>query len=670
MKKIKNYILHQLILILAIGLGSFHIVSANNLNTETKNNFPTLLETKAKLGLFDKIRLDAAERDFSSEAYSFAIQRYEKIVSKGDTLTFLVQRLAESYLKINQPTDSEFWYKKLDETDLMSESDFNNYAEVLKMNEKYDEALSINKKNALLHKLEPNTSEFSPQIIQKLKSDSLRYEVISSLINSDASDMGPSFIDGQIIFASARKKTFFNRTNRRNVEPYLDLYCSNVKTDGTLDTVVPYGRHINTKYHESSVTYSKSEDAIYYTTNYASLDDVDEDKINNLRIVRSKKTDKGWGKFEVLPFNNPSYSYAHPSISDDGNQLYFSSNMPGGIGATDIYVCNRVNGKWSDPINLGKTINTKENEMFPYIYKNKALYFSSNSKLGLGGLDIYYSNIENNTYSKAQNMGYPINSSFDDFGLVFVKNRFRGFISSNRSRKTKDDIYSILIKPLAPKAVNDYFVMDVKEGFITIDPLTNDSRGDAEKISVTNYAPKSINNGLFEKDEASGLFKYTCSPDFVGIDTISYALAYDLPYTDDKCEAKIIITVNSIEKEIQDEINNFLAELFFDFDKSNIREDADRTINTIIIPFMNKYPQVQFELSAHTDALGSENYNMKLANKRAKAVISYLKKKQLDVSRVKTQVYGEQEAKQVDYKKNRGELQPDRKVQLKTIQIQ
>jgi len=667
MKKIKNNILHQLILLLTISLGSFHIVTANNLNTKSKNNFPTLIETKAQLGLLDKIRLDAAERDFSNEAYSFAIQRYEKIVSKGDTLTFLVQRLAESYLKINQPTDSEFWYQKLYQTDLMSKSDFNNYAEVLKINEKYDKALNINKENALLHKLDPSISEFSPQMIQKLKSDSLRYEVTASHINSDASDMSPSFIDGQIIFASARKKTFFNRTNRRNVEPYLDLYCSNVKTDGTLDTVMPYGRHINTKYHESSVTYSKSEDAIYYTTNYASLDDIDEDKVNNLRIVRSKKTDKGWSKFVVLPFNNPSYSYAHPSISDDGNQLYFSSNMPGGIGATDIYVCNKVDGQWSDPINLGKTINTKGDEMFPYIYKNKALYFSSNSKSGLGGLDIYHSNIENKTCSKPQNMGYPINSSFDDFGLVFLNNRFRGFISSNRSKTSKDDIYSIKITPTAPKSVNDYFVMDVKEGFITIDPLSNDSYGDAEKISVTNYASKSINNGLFEKDEASGLFKYTCSPDFVGVDTISYALAYDLPYTDERCEAKIIITVNSIEKEIQSEINNFLAEVFFDFDKSNIREDANQTISTIIIPFMNKYPEVQFELSAHTDALGSDNYNMKLSNKRAEAVISYLKNNQLDVSRIKIQLYGEQHAKQVDYKSNRGELQADRKVQLKTL---
>jgi outer membrane protein OmpA-like peptidoglycan-associated protein len=512
-------------------------------------------------------------------------------------------------------------------------------------------------------------SEFSTQLIEKLKSDSLRYEVALSNINSVSSDMSPSYIDGQIIFASARNKTLLNRTNRRNEEPYLDLFCAKVKADGSLDSVMIYGSHINTKYHESSVTYSKSEDAIYYTTNYSSVNDFDKDKINNLRIVRSKKTDKGWSEFEVLSFNNPMYSYAHPSISDDGNQLYFSSNMSNGFGDTDIYVSNKVDGKWSDPINLGKEINTKGNEMFPYVYKNKTLYFSSNAKMGLGGLDIYRSNIKNKTYSKAQNMGYPINSSFDDFGLVFVKNRFEGFITSNRARKTKDDIYSIKITPLAPKAVNDYYVMDVKEGSILIAPLMNDSYGDAENISVSNYATETLNGGRFEKDENSGQFKYTCSPDFIGNDTITYNLDHDLPYIDEKCEAKIIITVNSIEKEIKDEINSFLADIFFDFDKSNIREDADKTINTVIIPFMNKYPLVQFELYAHTDALGSENSNMKLANKRAEALVSYLKTKQLDVSRIKIQIYGEQKAEQVDYKNDRGELQPDRKVQLRTIQV-
>ncbi len=661
MKKINTNIVLQFILILAISIGSSQMVSSQNLNENSNDKIPTLHETKAELGLFDKLRLDAAERDFNNEAYSSAIDRYERILSKSDTLPFLANRLAESYFKIKNPTDSEFWYQKLYKKDLLTSSDLNNYAEVLKINEKYDEALRINKRNS---------SEFTPQLIQKLKSDSLRYEVTLSNINSESSDMSPSYIDGQIIFASARRKTLFNRTNRRNEEPYLDLFCANVKTDGSLDTVMIYGSRINTKYHESSVTYSKSEDAIYYTTNYSSVKEFDKDKINNLRIVRSKKTDKGWSEFEVLSFNNPMFSYAHPSISDDGSQLYFSSNMPNGFGETDIYVSNKVDGKWSDPINLGKEINTKGNEMFPYLYKNKTLYFSSNAKIGLGGLDIYQSNIKNNTYSKSQNMGYPINSSFDDFGLVFVKNRFKGFITSNRARKTKDDIYSIKITPLAPKAVDDFYVMDVKEGRISIAPLKNDSYGDAENISVSNYKTETLNGGRFEKDAKSGQFKYTCSPDFVGNDTITYNLDHDLPFIDEKCEANIIISVKSIEKEIQEELNNFLAIIYFNFDRSDIREDADSTINTIIIPFMNKYPEVKFELTAHTDALGSENYNMKLANKRAEAVISYLRSKQLDVSLIKSQVCGEHEAKQVDYKKDRGELQFDRKVQLRTIPVQ
>ena len=668
MKKTTTNIILQFILILAISLGSSQMVSSQNLDTSSNDKIPTVLETKANLSLFQKLRLEAAERDFSDEAYSSAIDKYKKIISKSDTLPLLTQRLAESYFKINQPTDSEFWYQKLYEKNLMTPSDLNNYAEVLKINQKYEEALSINSKTSSLNK--SNTSEFSAKIIQRLKSDSLRYMVTACSINSEASDMSPSYIDGQIIFASARKKTLLNRTNRRNEEPYLDLYYANVKADGSLDTVSVYGRDINTKYHESSVTYSKSEDAIYYTTNYASIKDFDKDKINNLRIVRSTKTDEGWSKFEVLSFNSPLYSYAHPSISDDGNQLYFSSNMPNGFGETDIYVCNKIDGKWSDPINLGKEINTKGNEMFPYVYKNQTLYFSSNSKMGLGGLDIYQSNIKANTYSKAQNMGYPINSSFDDFGMTFVENRFHGFISSNRSKKSKDDIYSIKITPIAPKAVNDFYVMDVKEGSISVEPLNNDSHGDADNISVSNYTEETINGGLFEKDEKTGQFKYTCSPDFVGVDTISYTLGYKLPYISEKCEAKVIVNVNSKAKEVREELNNFLAEVFFDFDKSDIREDADITLTKEVVIFMKKYPNIQFELSAHTDALGPDAYNMYLSKNRAEAVLAYLKDAQIDTSRINIHLLGEQQAIQVNHKVNTDDLQPNRRVQVRAIQIQ
>ena len=672
MRNIKSSLIRRTVLLVTIIIGTIQFVSAEKINSEARKKDSrvdsstalSLENTKPMLSFFDKIIIEIAERDFKNESYTSAIRRYEHIVSKGDTLTFLVKRLAESYMKINQFEESEFWFQEFYKTNLMSVSDLSNFAEVLKTNEKYEQASDINKKHT-------NLVGFSTESIQKLKSDSLRYNVSLSSVNSEASDMSPSYIDGQIVFASARKKTLFNRTNRRNEEPYLDLYCANLNTNGTLDSVVPFGNRINTKYHEATASYCESEDAIYYTTNYSSLEDIDEGKVNNLRIVRAEKTGKSWGKFEVLPFNNPAYSYAHPSVSADGKQLYFSSNMPGGMGETDIYVCNKVDGKWSDPINLGETINTKGDEMFPYIYNNnnnnnnKTLYFSSNSKLGLGGLDIYYSKIEDGSYSKSKNMGYPVNSSRDDFGLVLVGNRFRGFISSNRSKTGKDDIYSIKITPVAPKARNDYFVMDAKEVSLILNPLTNDSQGDAERITLANYTAKSSHGGQFEQDQKTGLYKYTCPIDFVGVDTISYELAYDLPYISEKCVAKVIVNVNSEEKELKEELDNFLAEVFFDFDKSNIREDADRIITNEIITFMNKHPEMQFTLSAYTDALGADNYNLKLSESRAEAVLAYLKNAQVDISRIEINFYGEQQAEQVDYSSNRGELQSDRKVQMK-----
>ncbi|MCY1636634.1 OmpA family protein [Marinifilum sp. D737] len=658
MKKLKNNMSYKIVIVVAVILGATQFVLAGSGNI----NVPAMKEAKASLGFMNRIRFDKAEKDYQNESFVSAIHRYEKIISKGDSLAYLMKRLAESYMEINEYENAKFWYQKLYKTNSMSDIDLYNFIEVLKINEDYEKALEINKNHPELHNLDPKLSDFTIHSIQEMKVDSSKYDIQLSPISSGASDIHPSYLDGHIVFASSRKGKWLGRKDKRANTSYLDLYSANINSDGSLGDVAPLKGKINTKFNEGSASYSKSENAIYYTINYSSYKEIGDHKINNLRIVRSQKTDKGWGRAEKLDFNDSNYSYAQPSISDNGDKLYFSSDMPGGYGGTDIYVSKRVNGKWSEPVNLGEDINTSGDEMFPYIYKDSTLYFSSNSKSGLGGLDIYVSKIKNGKFTEAQNMGYPINSSHDDFGLLLINDKYEGYITSNRLNK--DDIYHFTMDPEEPKVVNDYYVMDTDKSSLIIDPLSNDLKGDAEEITVSKFT--SSKGGSFEKDSVTGLYKYIPPTNFIGFDTVLYTVAYKLPDQSDAIKGTMVIKVEGKEKETK--LPDLNTTIYFGFDKADIKEDAASIINSKIIPFLSKYPELQYELSAYTDALGTESYNMKLSEKRANAVMAYLKKKLKNLDNISVYLHGEKLANQAVKGVAVSDLQSDRKVEVKVLQ--
>lgn len=660
MKKFKNNMSCKIVIIVAVILGASQFTWAGSGN----NNALAMKETKASLGFMNRIRFDKAEKDYQNESFVSAIHRYEKIISKGDSLAYLMKRLAESYMEINEYENAKFWYQKLYKTNSMSDMDLYNFIEVLKINEDYKKALEINKNHPELYNLDPKLSDFTFHSIQEMKADSSKYDIQLSPINSEASDIHPSYIDGHIVFASSREGNWLSRKDKRTNTAYLDLYSANINSDGSLGDIAPLKGKINTKFNESSASYSKSENAIYYTINYATYKEIGDDKINNLRIVRSPKTDRGWGKAESLDFNDSNYSYAQPSISDSGDRIYFCSDIPGGYGGTDIYVAKRVNGKWSEPVNLGEEINTSGDEMFPYIYKDSTLYFSSNSKSGLGGLDIYVSKIKNGKYTKAENMGYPINSSHDDFGLLLLNDKYEGYLTSNRLNK--DDIYHFTMNPEEPKLVNDYYVMDTGKRSLIIDPLSNDLKGDAEEITVSKFT--SSKGGSIEKDPETGLYKYIPPSNFIGFDTVAYTVAYKLPDQSDEIKGTMVINVEGKEKQLNTKLPDFNATIYFGFDKADIKEDAAFIINSKIIPFLSKYPELQYELSAYTDALGTDSYNMKLSEKRANAVMAYLKKKLKNIDNISVHSYGEKLARQDVKGTVVSDLQSDRKVEVKVLQ--
>ncbi|MES2800802.1 MAG: OmpA family protein [Bacteroidota bacterium] len=259
-------------------------------------------------------------------------------------------------------------------------------------------------------------------------------------INNEQSDMGISFYHhGRVVFASTRpsSRTVYREWKDSKL-PYYDMYMSNIIDTTQLDEPLLVDWPLSKEYNEGPSTFTADGTFMVFTVN-----NYDAEGVKTLKLMSSILNSKGWGKPVDLPFNNVSFNVGHPSLSYDGHTMYFASNMPGGQGGVDIWKVNRtVEGVWGYPENLGPTINTKENELFPFIHSSGLLFFSSNGRGGLGGLDVFVTNLSRGGTS-VQALAAPVNSSADDFSFILAENQTTGFFASNREDgKGADDLYS------------------------------------------------------------------------------------------------------------------------------------------------------------------------------------------------------------------------------------
>ena len=281
--------------------------------------------------------------------------------------------------------------------------------------------------------------------VSYLAAQETNYEIRNLDINTQFSEIGPSFYEGNtLVFArpvsnsASRKPKFFNLYQTHESPQF----CSKKKR------VTPFSKEINTVYHESNAVFTKDYKTIYFTkTNAKKRKPGKRDSEGSvvLKIYKATNIDGKWENIVELPFNSNSYSVGHPALSNDDKKLYFTSNMPGSFGESDIFVVDILGeNKYSAPRNLGSKVNTRGKEMFPFIDENNNLYFSSNGhKNSKGGLDIYRSSFEDDQHEKPQNLGAPINSKSDDFGFIKKIGQNSGYFASNRyGGKGADDIYS------------------------------------------------------------------------------------------------------------------------------------------------------------------------------------------------------------------------------------
>lgn len=282
------------------------------------------------------------------------------------------------------------------------------------------------------------------------------YTVKNTSVNSKYAELGVIYLqNGQVLFASSQKdendKAFSTNRRKQNSQLFLDLYKATVTRNGDLILNEKFTNDVNNQFFESDLTFTPDFKTVYFTWNnyYNTESRKDSAKWKTQHIVKAS-IDKNLQLSNItsLPFNNDEYSIKNPHISPDGTQLFFTSDMPGGFGETDIYVVTiNADGTYGIPENLGETVNTKNTEMFPYLDVNNTLYFTSNGYKNAQNFDIYSSKFENNIFLNAERLPAPINSKFDDLAFVINKEANAGFFTSNRDEGNGDvDIYSFTIK--------------------------------------------------------------------------------------------------------------------------------------------------------------------------------------------------------------------------------
>ncbi|MFL0084274.1 OmpA family protein [Tenacibaculum maritimum] len=604
--------------------------------------FVALLVTTFSFGQ----RKYAADRYFKEYSYKKASKLYKRLYDRGDRSQLVLERLGDCHYLNSETKEASHWYGELlsKYASSVSPEYLFKYAQSLKSNG--EQSLSdswmlkfnaLQKEDSRGGELLTNKNYFSAYTN---KPDTyLNIHNLSS--NTKYSDFG-GFIQGnKFYFASSKPVGINSRLYKWNKQPYLNLYKSVIELgdiEGSLDDILDVNdveslkSPIATEYHESNAIFTKDGQTMYFTRNNYDGKRLHKDKkrTSRLKIYKSILKNGEWTTPEELPFNNPSYSVGHPALSVDEQTLYFVSDMPGGLGSSDIYkVSIEASGGYGKPENLGRPVNTEGREMFPFIGSDETLYFSSDGHLGLGLLDIFESKKENGIYVRPENLGSPTNSNRDDFCFILNKELNKGFFSSNREGgKGDDDIYSFLIYDCTQSIVG--IVTDTRTGASLAGATVKliDESGAIVMTKETDQRGKYT----FEKVD--------CKSNYVVLaEKLDYKSAQKKVVTNSESnyrnEADLGLTPLIIEDQI------VINPIYFDFDKWNIREDAAYELEHIV-SVMNNHPNMVIKIESHTDSRGSKLYNRKLSDNRAKSTRDYLISRGIEGSRIASAIgYGE-----------------------------
>lgn len=599
-------------------------------------------------------KLARADKKFAQYAYIDAIEIYKDLAAEGYESFKMYTRIADAYYYNARYTEAQEWYAKISQKykDSVSKEFYFRYSQSLRAVKEYakaDEAMHL---FASLGGEDYRAKLFIEQpdyvSVSGYKKSDYKVNMIRE-INSRYSDFGPSYYKNQLVFASARDTGVFSRRiHKWNNQPFLDLYWSTIKKDGSLTPPTVFVKKLNTKFHESTSCFSEDGNTMYFTRNNYTENKYGKSTagVNKLKIYKTTKTDKGWSRAEELPFNNKEYSCAHPALSKDGKFLYFASDMPGTIGNSDIWRVALIDDEdsgektYGTPENIGRPVNTEGRESFPYISDSGHLYFASDGHPGLGGLDIYVTHPDEEEMV-ILSLGNPINSSSDDFAFIVNDSTKTGFFSSSRkSGMGSDDIYKFVQKEL-PDPTCDITIT----GVIT-DQKTKEIIPDA-KVQLLNQDNELVEEVSVNK-EGRYSFMTDCNERYIVRASADLYYSKEVLVTTPSATETLTRNIELENRVTEVNLGDDLAKLldlkpiYFDFNKSDIRPDAAIELLKIVSA-MRQIPTMKISARSHTDSRGRDAYNLVLSDRRAKSTVAYIISKGIDASRITGKGYGEKE---------------------------
>ncbi|RTY95351.1 OmpA family protein [Flavobacterium sp. GT3R68] len=610
-------------------------------------------------GLYaQEAQLKKADKYFATASYTESAEMYSNIIKEGNSDQQVLKKAADSYYFISDFAKAEPIYKKLVTTykEGLDDKYYFRYAQTLKALNKTSESEKWMK---LYQKDIPETVyKASLEKLENIKKEGDKFEIKNIVTNTSFSDFGPAFYQNSLVFSSPSKDNPLAKTYKWTNQPYLDLYIVPIENNEVTNNALPFSPTLNSNLHESDVTFSKDGKTIYFTRNISvnGKRKKDKNKNTNLGIYKAELINDVWTNVQPLSINSTTYSTGNPSLNPENNRLYFESDMPGTIGSADIfYVTIDENGQLGKPVNLGPEINTRTREGFPFIAENNVLYFASDGHAGFGLLDVFKSELKDSTFTTPLNVGLPVNTNADDFSFIVDEKNKKGFFASNRANgKGDDDIYSF--SQIIPVELKEYMVQGliqdsendilIKDAVITL----YDENGNKIKEMIVNET------GSFGFDlEKLGTFKITAThPNYIPAEKTFTIL------DDGKGKHEQNIKMQRIPKTFLEELiaeqgqpkvltdNGVLMfdlpGILFDYDRSNIRPDAQLQLNKLIDK-LNRYPQIKIEIGAHTDIRGRDEYNQKLSQDRASSTKTYLVSKGISADRITGIGYGENKPK-------------------------
>ena len=530
-----------------------------------------------------------ADKQFSKLEFVKAAESYKKLINNGKSSDYVVAQLAECYYNIFNTVEAEKWYATLAEDSSDPDIIFK-YSQMLKANGKYKLSNKWMNKFVELRPADNRATSFlkNPNYLPKIISKGKRFNVQNLDINSEYSDFGGTINNNKLYITSSRNtvglfdlgRWITQRINYGwNNEPYLDIYSFDVTESGSYLNEDYLGSNINTKYHEGLASFDNEGNMYISRESFYENEYVKDPESNNITsLIGIYKITKGEKNVVALNINSVEYSVKNPSVSSDG----------------------------------------------------KTLYFSSDSQLGLGGLDVFFTKEVDGKWASVRNVGIPVNSNADDFAFNMNEATGEGFVSSNRSGgKGSDDIYSI--KRLIPicDVLLTANVMDAKTKLSIDSATTSISDNEGNIASTKTSSNEGVSEFMLVCDEAGKLI----------VSKEGYnSKIVDLKISNEEFTS-IDVMLDPIEKIIVAEKIE-LNTIYFDFDKSNIKAEAAFELDKLV-QIMNKYPEMTVSIESHTDSKGPSSYNQRLSERRAKTTSQYVISKGIDSSRLSSAGKGE-----------------------------